>query len=891
MRRIETVEKRLRELSAKHDVTAGELAKDLGLSRANVSSDLNRLCKEGTAEKRGGKPVYYKAAVHIDPDGTLEQFLQNNPSLFHCMEQAKASVLYPPHGMHMLLLGETGVGKSMLAELIYRYAGEKGCLSADAAFIAFNCADYANNPQLLVSQLMGTKKGAYTGADSDRAGLLEKADGGILFLDEVHRLPPEGQEMLFTFIDRGVYRRLGETDADRSASVLLICATSENIESSLLTTFVRRIPMIIRVPNLEERSLDERLNLISGFFLKESARLGKPIHVSVNSIRSLLCYKCPYNIGQLKNDIMILCAKAYSEYRSGKKRDLSIVSADLPQNIREGLYLETSHRQVWSRFVGINGRFCVFDSSAQTPPRPEEEDADSIYDLIDSQVKKLKAAGAAADAIDREISRDIRLYFEKYAETPDNPQSLSRVESLVGPAVLRVTDQILKLAAEKLNRSFSDNVRCGVALHIFNAIRRVGRGQKIVNPQINSIRKNSPNEFSAALGGLELIGRELGVAMPIDEAGFLSLFLSLNGSDADTRAEKVQIVVIAHGSSTATSMAEAANRLIGMNHAFGLDASLSESPRQVYLRLKDHLKDHPAGGGVLLLVDMGSLTNFSADLQNELGIPVKLIPLVSTPHVIEAVRKAVLGYSLDEVYSDTLNVNEWLNESESFRKSDLAKMFILTVCTTGEGSAALLKRVLDSRLRYHDSMCETIAVRLADRADLRERLSAVGGIGKIICTVSSFDLGQTAPNFGVNEVLDGSAVPKIQKIIDQEAVFLNIDQTLENMLKNVDHSGLSNDIRASIDKIQSSSGIRITFDELIGVFLHIGCMIDRLAVRQQAAAFPRKKEYIAAHPELFQTVRTACRFLEHNYRIQIPDDEICYIALCFDREKRKREST
>ncbi len=63
---------------------------------------------------------------------------------------------------------------------------------------------------------------------------MKKAHEGILFLDEVHRLPPEGQEMLFTFIDRGVYRRLGETENERKAQVLIITATTEEPNSFLL---------------------------------------------------------------------------------------------------------------------------------------------------------------------------------------------------------------------------------------------------------------------------------------------------------------------------------------------------------------------------------------------------------------------------------------------------------------------------------------------------------------------------------------------------------------------------------------------------------------------------------------------------------------------------------
>jgi transcriptional regulator with AAA-type ATPase domain len=100
--------------------------------------------------------------------------------------------------MHILILGETVVGKSMFAELIHKYAVEMERMVKNSPFVVFNCADYANNPQLLLSQLFGTKKGAYTGADADKVGLVEKADNGILFLDEVHRLPPEGQEMFFS---------------------------------------------------------------------------------------------------------------------------------------------------------------------------------------------------------------------------------------------------------------------------------------------------------------------------------------------------------------------------------------------------------------------------------------------------------------------------------------------------------------------------------------------------------------------------------------------------------------------------------------------------------------------------------------------------------------------
>ena len=110
-------------------------------------------------------------------------------------------MMYPPRGLHTLILGETGVGKSDLATAMFRFSRDIGYLDKDAEFIVFNCADYAENPELLMSQIFGYKKGAFTGANQDKPGLVEKADRSILFLDEVHRLPPEGQEQLFYLID------------------------------------------------------------------------------------------------------------------------------------------------------------------------------------------------------------------------------------------------------------------------------------------------------------------------------------------------------------------------------------------------------------------------------------------------------------------------------------------------------------------------------------------------------------------------------------------------------------------------------------------------------------------------------------------------------------------
>lgn len=316
--------------------------------------------------------------------------------------------------MNCLILGETGVGKSMFASLMYDFAISMGIKKSNAPFISFNCADYSNNPELLTSQLFGVVKGAYTGAISDKSGLIEEANEGILFLDEIHRLPPEGQEALFTFLDNNKFRRIGDSKL-RESTVLIICATTENPKNALLQTFIRRIPMTITIPPLRERSLEERLYLIKKFFNCESKRISKDIFVSINTMRALLSYNCPNNIGQLKNDIQLLCAKAYSDYLTNQNTNIEITSRELPSYIRKGLYDEKENRVLWNKILNSKMDFFKFSNiKIYDDEILNDNNSCSIYNIIENRIEFLKSKGISDITIDNILEKDISKYFNKY---------------------------------------------------------------------------------------------------------------------------------------------------------------------------------------------------------------------------------------------------------------------------------------------------------------------------------------------------------------------------------------------------------------------------------------------------------------------------------------------
>ena len=129
--------------------------------------------------------------------------------------------------------------------------------------------------------------------------------------------------MLFTFIDKGVYRPLGESGQTYEASVQIIGATTESSEN-FLTTFNRRIPMSITLPSLDARTLDERYAIISLFIQQEATRLGQQIDIEREAVLAFMLYDAEGNIGQVKRDLKLVCAKSFLYYRTHNLEHLVI---------------------------------------------------------------------------------------------------------------------------------------------------------------------------------------------------------------------------------------------------------------------------------------------------------------------------------------------------------------------------------------------------------------------------------------------------------------------------------------------------------------------------------------------------------------------------------------
>jgi transcriptional regulator with PAS, ATPase and Fis domain len=206
----------------------------------------------------------------------------------------------------VLLLGETGTGKEVVARAIHAASDR-----AARPFVALNCALLSET--LLESELFGHVRGAFTGATANKAGLVEVADGGTLFLDEVGDLPRGVQGALLRFLELGEYRRLGDT-ASRTSRVRVIAATHVDLDTAVhdgrfRADLLYRIDVLrIEIPPLRDRRED--LPLLFANAMERSARRRDraALRLSQRAREALETYAFPGNVRELENEIERLCA-------------------------------------------------------------------------------------------------------------------------------------------------------------------------------------------------------------------------------------------------------------------------------------------------------------------------------------------------------------------------------------------------------------------------------------------------------------------------------------------------------------------------------------------------------------------------------------------------------
>ncbi|TLQ06940.1 PRD domain-containing protein [Marinilactibacillus psychrotolerans] len=881
--------------------TAKKIAEVFHIKRNTVSHYLNILNEEGYLVKVNTRPVYYFHKIAFENQFfSLKKIVYSNfneikieqplfqrkqdlfsllighdKSLNRCVEQIKTALYYPDNGLPVLITGESGTGKSYLVQLIYKYCLENELIDEKAALITLNCAQYANNPELLTSNLFGHVKGAYTGADQDKKGSFEAASEGVLFLDEVHRLNPENQEKLFTFLDQGIIYRMGDTNHPIHLKTRLFFATTEELESNFLTTFIRRIPIQVEMPALEKRSRSERLELIYSFLLTEQRRINSSLRITGQVLSLLTSRSFKGNIGELENTVKVTVAKAFLEQKNEDEIKISI--HHLPEKLLENI---TSNVETTiSQDILISENMSIEQLLSRSHPKQKR-----VITTFERIIKEFQKNDCQLIHYEESLKKEVENLFDFLLFETDRYQ---KHEMLI--YLTQYIRETFKQMGTSYQIKFNGNSIYALSYYLFQRgggkwypeDQEIHRLIKLLEAQIEVAY---PTSYHYVVRILELCQPKLDLEISDMDKVLLTLYLKQAERTKELGIPKA--IIVAHGYATASSIANVTNRFLGKDIFESFDMPLDVTPQQIAEEIIDYSEHNDITNGLVILVDMGSLKEIYQFFPKQITTPIVIMNNVNTPLAIAIGENLQKKLSLKEMIEQS--IKDAKLDWEIIYPQENKRKILLTTCFTGIGTAKQVCTLLEKSV---PSSCD-LKIFPYEYNILKEkkRNEPVFSMYDVLGVIGTADPEiKNTPYLSLEDLISGD---KEQKLTDwlrdvmtpEESKIFNTNIirnfSLEKVIDSVtilDTEKVMREIEIFMRELENLTNITINNAKKLALYVHVSCLIERLIRNIPIESYMGYDSLYQCHKSNLHYIKEAFSVIEKDYSVEIPESEIAYI--------------
>lgn len=863
--------------------TTQYVADQLNLSRSVTSNYLNQLLSENKIYKSGSKPVLWSIEENeevIEQNNVIEvnkksnisfdvfdRYIGSKGSQKNIIKQCKAAVKYPPIGIPILLIGESGTGKSYLASLIYEYAVQEKIIKKNAPFKVLNCADYANNPELLSAALFGYRKGSFTGAEKDQKGLLDTADGGILFLDEVHRLSRENQEKLFVFMDKGKFLRLGDGHTWNKSSVRLICATTENINEVLLETFRRRIGVKLYLQSLKNQPLFEKIQLVERLYTDEARRINKNIHISPDVVDLLISGEIEGNVGGIKNVVRMSCANAIIQNYS---EELEIRMSDIPeeyQNISNINFKEkkpikinigednTLNKHIYA-YVNLEKEFIeLVDKIVYRDKSTDMMDIIVFYRRI---IKTIKTQNCNMEILNQKSEI---YYFRKLCYDLKN--------ILMGYGINdaeNIAQEMSSILLILQNNILSKNVYLNVE-DAYEIVKELFPRTAYIFIHIKEIF----NEYK------------------IKENVLLNIMLILGLQSKVNETIKLGGVLIAHGNSTASSIKEVVNRIHGTFVFEAFDMPIECSVTEIIEKVKEFLKNYDTSNGLILMIDMGSLGQLYTAIKDFIKGNLLIIDNLSTAMVLDVGMKMINNHPFEQIAQES--GESYKIKTQYFEGLSIESNIIIS-CLSGMGISERLKEIISDYIPSKELKILTMEYSEIKRLIVNKEGKYFNKT-KLLITTNDIEEMCGIKILNIYNTLRKEGEETLWSILSEFISKENFQSMMKEIIKSFSIEGVGDRLKILnpniviseaefiIESYESYYNVELKGYKKLNLFMHLSLMIERLVSSKENKDDCFDKDNDHRKLEFFQISSEILSHTEEKFNIKVPIEEIVLLYEVF----------
>lgn len=864
--------------------TANDISENLNISRNLASQYLNELVKEQRAIKVNSRPVYFFHRKNVERSAQiafdtcifsgLDEFMIKSRSreskrdfqkavgyylsLDSCIEQCKAAIQYPPNGLPALLYGANGTGKSFLSRLMFEYGKNEGVIGKDRQYIGVDCTEYGQDPEKFAKMLCGDENGE---------GWLAEADGGVLFLDEIDCLNPASQDLIFSYLTTGQYRIIGG-DRQYGSQARLVFATSKPPEEVLYKALARRIPIVIPVPSLNERTIDEKEEMLVSFLRREGQRMGVDVCISKKVFSSILEYPFENNIDELKACITSCCASAYLV----KKEDgIAIQMYHLPDYMLSGLKLDMQQED--DRMIRL---------SSYSRDTSYEQAIQYFQSIMDEyQDYKMKLSGF--DRLLKKCQSHLNDYYDYliYEQKLVN-MKITTYEQLI--------NQIFETVGGAYGISLSKKYSYLLARCLYIQLRSnhiVSKWIKSNEHEIGELlllaRQNLPSENRIAAQILSLIKQNLDVE--VNSLNQLFLLMNIRSQNQKIPVASTAGVILSHGYATASSIADAANQIIGKKVFEAIDMPLDIQSSDVALMLEKHIERYVTCKDIVLLVDMGSLEQIHREMKNISSVNIGIINNISTALAVDIGMGICQNANMEEILKRASENNICTYRIISNVQKEDAVIF------SGENGLDTAERIKELVLKSSEAHIPVRFIaydyyRLVKNGSQDEIFNKY----RVKCMIGLFNPEISGvPFIALEDIISMNAAAKLEQIFSEYLSPKQLEVFNQNLLKNftlqnvvesitiLNPGKLLDEVEQSVTRLQKITGRRIEGRIITGLYVHLCCLVERLVTKTTIENYQGLEEFQKEHQDFIAEAEECFRDISNHYKVELPVSEIAYI--------------
>lgn len=875
------LDKMTREVNATtyNTFTTTRIASECHVSRSLASQYLNEFVRTGVAIKVNERPVLFfhrraferylqnqlsrtefdsmrdlLSSIGVRAQHDFDKAIGHELSCGTCVDHLKRAIHYPPHGLPVLIVGEHGVGKQLMSKLTFEFGVNEGILPPSARYVLVDCARYEQSDLNVERDIFG---------ENGYGGAVEEAAGGVIFITRFDHLSHSAREL--------VLRRITENDMNADASgqqlpARFLIGTARSPESGVVKEMARSIPIVAQLPSLAERTVEERTQLALHFLRVEGRRVAADIQISRGALRALSNAVFEDNVDGLRSTITNCCASAYLNREDD---ELIIHTYNLPSSILGTIEARPDDDQLVSGEKGNDDLFSHIIAYFQRlldPTGPYRDGAISFNEFM------VNAALATREYGD----------YMNFEGQNFNPRIVS-YEQLISPIV------------EEINRAYGIELTRRISRSIAQSLFT----QLMSGEMLASWRQEHALDIKRTLGILTknlqdasvivdqiAIKVKTALGLVLDDLSLALLHLEVADALRASGGPRDYLgVIMCHGYSTATSIADAADRILRQHVFEAIDMTYEQDVSDAVGQLSRLFKRFSHCQTIAVLVDTGSLEQINDAIVGLTNCDVHVANNVSTGFALEIGSALIAHENLDEVFA---RVSSTCVPNHTVVRCTNADQVMVFCSELGIETADKIRQLVA------DSIPGDPQTRLitCDFTDLQRNgvQAAVFASHRVRVLVGTRDPGIAGVSFvaledilyqGGSDIIDEVLLPSLgpEGLAEYRANLLR-NLTLRNVLTSItilNPETLYIEADHAVKRLSELSGEQIDPRRRIGVYVHLCGLIERLVTRSFVDTYPDIEGFVANHADFVSWFREAFDDMTRRYRVEIPVSEIAYV--------------